>query len=341
MDGLPYFLPKSKVHIDITWNKDDNNWNVSVSPVILADYDCPKYLLKRNCNALFDDDISFEVGQNGLLQKINVSTTDKTVSSIGELITAAGNVLAFGAGLPTSALKIPAARKAPPEPPAPKPSAFHGDFDPDKQSTKPIELETPVIKVFVNKRDKNGNFILDDNGYPCKSEYSQTYPATFELTCKSLGLAPTERTDILPEAYPLRGMVETSIDERSKEQNVSINGIVVRIAVPYEITITKDGDVGEKQTAVIMLPDKQNYIFPLSRRYLVQDKTDVTLKDGMIQTIQQVRPSMVAGIVGIPKTILGALVPIPIQIKQSQINNLQATETLIKLKKDIKDLKSE
>jgi len=93
-----------------------------------------------------------------------------------------------------------------------------------------------------------------------------------------------------------------------------------------------------------MLPDvnnKQNYILPINRRYLVQDKTNVTLKDGMIQSIQQVRPSMVAGIVGIPKSILSALVPIPLQIRQSQTNNLQAIDSSIKLKKEIKELQSQ
>jgi hypothetical protein len=73
----------------------------------------------------------------------------------------------------------------------------------------------------------------------------------------------------------------------------------------------------------------------------VSDETNVTLKDGMIQSIQQSRPSMVAGVVGIPKTILGALVPIPLQIRQSQSNNLQAIDNSLKAKVDIQKLQSQ
>ena len=30
IDGVPYYLPKSKINIDITWNKDQYNWTVTI-----------------------------------------------------------------------------------------------------------------------------------------------------------------------------------------------------------------------------------------------------------------------------------------------------------------------
>ena len=303
LDGVPYFLPKSKIHIDITWSKDENNWIVSVKPVIQPDDKSPRFILRTDSSALYDDDITIAVDPNGLLQTVNISTTDKTVSSIAGLAAVAGNAFTFGVGLAPAGLKEGKKRikKEGKEAP-PLPSSFHGDFDPDEINPIIPKLQPPAIDV----------------------------SAVFTLKFTSLGTTPTQRTDISTDAYPLRGLVEAS-----SEKNISIHGIVLRTPVPYKIDITVNNTV--TQSAVLMLPDvNQNYVLPINRRCLVQDKTNITLKDGMIQSIQQVRPSMVAGVVGIPKTILEALAPIPLQIRQSQTSNLQAIDSSLKLKSDIK-----
>ncbi len=344
LDGLPYFLPKSMIHIDITWSKDEYNWIVNVKPVIQPDNKSPRFILRTDSNALFDDDITLAVDPNGILQTVNVSMTDKTVSSIADLAAAAGNAFTFGAGLPSGAGGL----LAPPlTPPPPFPSSHHRDYDLDQnlpdQHLPDINLQTPplTIKVMVDKRDSNGHLVKDENGNPIKepqdipAQYSTKFTLKFTPQVTA-GTTPIQRTDISPDAYPLRGIVEAS------PENGSIHGIVVRTPVPYEINITVNDDATQSQSTILLVSDvKQNYILPINRRYLVQDKTNVTLKDGMIQSIQKVRPSMVAGVVGIPKTILGALVPIPLQIRQSQTNNLQAIDNSLKAKADIKKLQSQ
>ena len=47
----------------------------------------------------------------------------------------------------------------------------------------------------------------------------------------------------------------------------------------------------------------------LDRSPFVKNGTQITLVDGVVQTIT--RPSIILGIVGVPKTILEALVPLP------------------------------
>lgn len=364
LDGVPYFLPKSMINVDITWNKDQYNWTVTVASVIQPD-EKSKYLLKRVSNAWFDDDITFAVDPNGLLQAINISTTDKMVSSITDLATAVGNVFAFGAGLmptgPVAVGKMAKGKEAEAvEPPFEDIScSFHGEYEPFKRIEKTDPpLTSPVFQLYQKPFEK-----------------WEQVKATFEIKIEP-GDPPLIAIPDQNEIDKTRKMVpsadESEYEETRKIVNDSsqaIHGIVVRTPVPYKISITKHEQIityiyndssnnnryvsetdhnkqnldrSETHTCTLMLPDvRRDYILPMNRRYLVTDQTKIALKDGMIQSIQQVRPSMVAGVVGIPKTILGALVPIPLQIRNTQSQNLQAIDTSIKTKADIKKLQSQ
>ncbi|MGA9754335.1 MAG: hypothetical protein WBV23_04250 [Desulfobaccales bacterium] len=338
VDGVPYFLPKSVINVDITWNKDQYNWTVTVASVIQPD-EKSKYLLKRISNAWFDDDITFAVDQNGLLQTMNISTADKTVSSITDLATAVGNIFAFGAGLmpmgPVAMMKGKAE-----EPPFKDIlCSFHGEYDPFKPIEKTIPtLTSPVFQLYEKPVQK-----------------WEQVSATFDIKIEPLGDLPLTAIPDQNEIEKIRKMVpsadESEYEEMrkvAKDSSQAIHGIVVRTPVPCKISITKhehvitytdkkDLDRSETHTCTLMLPDvRRDYILPMNRRYLVTDQTKIALKDGMIQSIQQVRPSMVAGVVGIPKTILCALVPIPLQIRNTQSQSLQAIDTSIKTKADIK-----
>jgi hypothetical protein len=328
------------IHIDIIWSESDLNWTVTLTPVIIPD-EKARFILRPNSNALFDDNITLTVDSNGLLQTVNTTITDKTVASLGELVKAAGNVFTFGAALAPTA---PLARAAGAPQPSPELRTFHKDFDPHVSPPDIPELLSPRIKITDN--------------------LAYQFSATFKLEIK-----PPE-SSINSEKSPgetIDRIVEIDSKKDSKKEDgivgiEKIHGIVVRIPIPYQITITetlrmttteiiKEGkppiiipsQAKElAQNKIIMLPDiNQSYIWPISRRYLVSDQTNVTLKDGMIQSIQLSRPSMAAGVVGIPKTILEALVPLPLQIRQSQVNNLQAIYNTLKTKEDIQKLQSQ
>jgi hypothetical protein len=60
----------------------------------------------------------------------------------------------------------------------------------------------------------------------------------------------------------------------------------------------------------------------------------------MLQSYERNRPSMVAGVVGIPKAILSALVPIPLDVRQNQANNVQAIDKTLSGEADIKKLQA-
>jgi uncharacterized membrane protein YgcG len=76
------------------------------------------------------------------------------------------------------------------------------------------------------------------------------------------------------------------------------------------------GDFSAKKYTALQqtlnLPDvNHTRVVKVSRRPLVQDSTTLTLANGIILSRQQVRPSIVMGILGIPKTLITAIAPLP------------------------------
>ena len=60
----------------------------------------------------------------------------------------------------------------------------------------------------------------------------------------------------------------------------------------------------------LMLPDASHTrLLPISRRPMVTDTTSLALVNGMLQSRQDVRPSEAFGWLGLPKTIITAIVP--------------------------------
>ena len=91
------------------------------------------------------------------------------------------------------------------------------------------------------------------------------------------------------------------------------DGIVVRAPAPYLVTITEvDTNIERTGEQLLFLPDTQrDYYLPLDRSPFVKNDTQITLVKGVVQKVTVSRPSIILGILGVPKTILDALVPLP------------------------------
>ena len=94
--------------------------------------------------------------------------------------------------------------------------------------------------------------------------------------------------------------------------NGTVDGIVVRAPVPYLVRMQTTRDnlsmTGEQ---VVFLPDPDRmYWLPLDRSPFVKNETKIALVNGVVQNVTITRQSLILGIVGIPKTILSALIPL-------------------------------
>ena len=122
-DEVFYYLPRGVVKIDGT-HDPVKGWIVTVTPTVHAD---PRERYELSLNKrypFFDHTATLTTDGKGLLKTVTASSTDRTVDAVGALITAAGQVLEFGASLGLKAFDT-------------QPAPFHlilDPFDPAKRT---------------------------------------------------------------------------------------------------------------------------------------------------------------------------------------------------------------
>ena len=112
-------------------------------------------------------------------------------------------------------------------------------------------------------------------------------------------------------------------------------GVVFRPLKPWRIIVdsTDDSVAAVRESKLVHLPDKAHpLVLDYTRVPFVKKVTNVTFVDGTLRDYSRKLPSPVFGFLGIPKALLGAIAPLPLQLKQTQITNLRADETLRKLR---------
>lgn len=118
----------------------------------------------------------------------------------------------------------------------------------------------------------------------------------------------------------------------------SVGGVLFRPAVPVvlEFALANDGDT-QKQRLTFLLPDPAALIaFDLSRSAFIKKVTHLVFVDGMLQEMSVTKPSQAQAVIGIPKTLVKTLVPLPLELKQIQINTVAKERELIDAKKALR-----
>lgn len=309
----PYYLPKGRVIVSGTWNNATLQWDIKITPVIEADR-THVFWADRHVNVMFDDDVTVAVDPaTGLLQTVNATSTDRTVDALGGLVSAAASALTFGTGLGFSGAG------------GGKNGASDAEFNDITQNaffpSFQVELTSQQIgtTAYVKSPSLTGGGL---------------FMAKYTISMDS----PT---------LPLNG------DAKPIVQN-EYHGILVRPPVPCKISITADvfncpspnnyttySTFSTPGQTVVLPDEKHNYCLKLTRFPFVGNTTKVALAGGIVQSQEQVRPSIVMGIVGIPKTLLSALCPIPLQMKTDQYNLVNMQDKTLSAEQDIKKLSSQ
>jgi hypothetical protein len=139
IEGKSYCLPKGKVQIDITWNKDEAAWVVKIGTVFVPDG--KPYFLEIDKNPLFDvTGLKLAVNPDTLLlQTVAASSEDKTGAIAGSLASIAASVLTFGTSLAAGGIN-PLGVKATS---APVLHAYHTQIVPGDEV---IDFSTPELR---------------------------------------------------------------------------------------------------------------------------------------------------------------------------------------------------
>ena len=91
----------------------------------------------------------------------------------------------------------------------------------------------------------------------------------------------------------------------------------------------------------MLLPDpRQRYLLTVPRGPVVTSETTIDFVNGSMVSRNVKRPSIAYGILGIPKNILSALVPIPGNVQGAQNTRIQNEITLLKEKAELHQLQN-
>jgi hypothetical protein len=115
-------------------------------------------------------------------------------------------------------------------------------------------------------------------------------------------------------------------------------GVVFRPLRPVTITIDDQASTkSQMESQVVLLPDPESkLLLDFGRVAFVKKVTNVTFVDGTLREVSVNRPSQVLGVLAIPKEVLKAIVPLPLEIKQTQLNNINAEKNLIDAEKALR-----
>lgn len=116
-------------------------------------------------------------------------------------------------------------------------------------------------------------------------------------------------------------------------------GIMTRLPAVFTVTVQASG--GQAAETTVSLPDpRQQYLLTVPRGPLVTSETKVEFTNGMMVTRDMKRPSLAYAILGIPKTILSALVPIPGTVETARNTRIQNQINLLKETKELHELQN-
>lgn len=152
-----------------------------------------------------------------------------------------------------------------------------------------------------------------------------------------------------PERFNGINLSQEALDlARSSPDGEDLNRLNQRLLLEtYPTELSKTNDIYtmvplEAPPSTIILPDaEREYVLSTPRVPFVSETTKVTLVNGMVQSMQEIRPSVILGVLGIPKTLIGAIVPIPLQIEQSQQNILESRAKSLAAEAAIREAESE
>jgi hypothetical protein len=308
LSGTAYYLPKGKIKVTGAWNKEQRLWDISITPIIEADPSA-RYYVNRNVNVMFDDDITVAIDPStGLLQTVNAASTDRTVDALAGLVSAAASGLTFGAGL--------------------GPVATGGALAQEQQTNEFNQIKgNAFFSTFQT--------VLDAQGGSQVAYVMSPDPETNRFYAKFLiNLVPLD-----PDPS----------NEKPTFSPTSVPGILVRRTIPNRVIVTASvyrhtgppaATFGAPELTVMLPDEKHDYSVKFERAPFVSNTTKVTLVNGISQSQQRIRPSIVMGIVGLPKNILSALAPIPLQIRNDQVNLLTAEEKILTIRANIEKLQT-
>lgn len=294
-NGVSYFLPRGRVVVTLTWNAAVRSWDVAPTVIYEADPNA-RYNLDWTNFFLSDKDTTVAVDpQTGLLQTLTATSPGQNVNTVSTRIDAAPNLYR----LPATVAAV---------------ASYDGPgFAP---SGAPHD---------GNAYSATGQVMLDDDQHTEATAFVAS-PGTNAKLYAAIRVSLVRKFDLGAE-FPRRKHWEVGADGKA-------GGLVARTPIPYELNVeeitstdTSFQAAGGRRVTyaiaprILMLPDsRHDFVYRVLSRPLVSDTTRVALSNGMVQSLEQVRPGMFDALLTLPKYVVTNVVPLPVEITQTQQN---------------------
>jgi len=293
--GIFYYLPQGLIRIKGDYadpEKPDGDFVIAVSYSYAAD---PRYryYLEPGTNPFYDDEFKIHTNEKGLLQTVNSIAEDKTADILGDIASIAGSAIKFGAGFPPKARNLAADAK-------------------DRLRRQPFDYTFALNEVDEIKRE------LVTKGFDLKIPKEKTQGANASAF-----------------HFPYETTASTKNQRAAATREVA-SGIVFRPVGAYAVIITDapfaaqfgEGPIIRHRTNVLIPESDKKLLLTLGRTPFIKRTDNLVFTDGVLTQVEGTRPSAVVGFLQIPKKILTAIVPLPLEIRQTQIDNIEAQRKL-------------
>lgn len=327
-----YYLPKLLVRIKGAAKEAD--YTITVSAEYAADGN-GRYFLEMRGNPFYEDHSTLEVDARGLLTSVDITAEDKTGEIIGDIAAIAAKAMTFGVGV------APGLRSASEGIPPFDVTFEIGEFPKIRNRLLALGLDVKLeksaptmtsISAFEFAERKNGQSkpvsgIVFRPGIPYTLKISDG-PLQQRLLAKS-------RTDLAKDIKNKKQSIsqlelaESSDPQVKVSQTARLHEELEDLEAQYASLTPAEARPLNMLRAELIVPDANTpLVFPLGRTPFSKRTDTLTFTNGMLTKVHRARPSVILGFLQIPKQILTTLTPLPLELKQTQVNNIKASREL-------------
>jgi hypothetical protein len=346
VSGNFYYLPKGLFRI--RGGYADKEYAITVSVSYVADPRRRFYLEPRH-NIFYDDEYKLQINAKGLLETVQVTAEDRTADIAGDLAQVAAGSLKFaaGSGVASFDLRDLAAKTL-----EPFDYTFAIDEAPEVRSR--LHARTNLKIVAHNSGGaRHSEFPFHDPGRELVSSGKSMPAAARErdrMEAAGVVFRPARAFTVRITDLPFRRRLAAEMERQAAAaQNAAartrqLNATpetqahieeLERRAGQFEAAAAQKESATESlriQTTVLLPDENAQLLFAFGRTPFIRRTDNLAFNEGMLTKIDGARPSPVVGFLQIPKKILGAIVPLPLELKNTQITNIKAARTLESLR---------
>nr|BFD41636.1 hypothetical protein FFPRI1PSEUD_31350 [Pseudomonas sp. FFPRI_1] len=273
--GVAYMLPKSLLPVELSDTGDGFTFSVG-EPVLKGDTS-KRFVLTRAGNPFSSDKVDIVVvPSTGLLESVKVDSKDESLNVVSNIIKTlvAESATADAGGSSTTLV-------------------YRGLIDPEGDTSKVNAKLNAAIKKHLEVR-KN---------FACKRDPATDTCNIAKDLAELYGFGKFEIVVVKPNESPAVAQNVSMVGEPAASDSDCKKGVCYRINQPYLVTL--NGPNGASQQAYVGLPNgSPTYVLPVDRWPFVQNTHDIKLQDGLLKSVDTVKPSSALAVSAAPIEIV-------------------------------------